>query len=90
METLTPLADMEIATQVFAALGQAVPPDVIRERFGLSQEQFREIIRAQNQKAIDLIHSWQNDDSGYEEENAEAIERALTIPPLSLRGVAQK
>lgn len=98
METMTPTADTDIAAplsqnvaaQVMAALRQAIPPAAVRERFGLSPKQFGEIIRQHNLATQELLHQWQNDTSGYEEEQADAIERALTVEPLSLREVGRK
>lgn len=44
-----------------------------------------EEIKVRNLAARKLLREWETDASGYEEENAEAIERALKDAPLSLR-----
>jgi hypothetical protein len=49
--------------------------------------------QAKNQAAIALLDEWLADESGYENDNAEAIERALAAindNPLSLREPSSK
>lgn len=46
--------------------------------------------RARNQAARALLEEWRGDLSGYEEDNADAIERALAPAPLSLREYGSK
>ncbi len=46
--------------------------------------------RARNRAARALLQEWRGDVSGYEEDNAEAIERALALAPLSLREYGSK
>lgn len=44
--------------------------------------------QARNLAALALLDTWENDTSGYEEENAEAIDRALSrteTEPFALR-----
>lgn len=79
----------DLTAHVVSALRQAIPPETVREQFGLSREQFHAIIREMNQAALQLMRQWEADDSGYEEENADAIERALAVSPLSLREVGR-
>lgn len=85
-----PPENVDLSARVVAALRQAIPPETVREQFGLSREQFQAIIQEMNQATLELIRQWKADDSGYEEENADAIERALAVSPLSLREIGRK
>ncbi len=44
-----------------------------------------EDIKSRNLAAQRLLRTWMTDESGYEEANADAIERALQVSPVSLR-----
>ncbi len=88
METLTnPSVEVtpELTAQVFAALSAGVRREKVIEQFGLSREQFDSIILERNRGLLRLLQTWAEDESGYEEENAEAIDRAIDGYPLSLR-----
>ena len=88
METLTnPSVEVtpELTAQVFAALSAGVRREVLRTRFNLTQAQFSEMILQRNQKVADLLDQWAANESGYEEQNAEAIDRSIKGCPLLLR-----
>ena len=96
METMTTTTEPSdavtptVAAEVIAALSAGLRQEKVIEKFGLTVPQFQSIMRERNQALARLLDEWAADESGYEEDNAEAIERALQGYPLSLREASAK
>ncbi len=80
-----PPENADLTAQVMSALRQAIPPETVREQFGLSREQFHAIIREMNQKALAWLDAWETEDSGEPDEDSPNVEKLLRDNPLSLR-----
>ncbi len=74
-----------LSAQVVAALRQAVPPETVRQRFGLSREQFQGIVGEMNQAAVAWLDAWEDADAGEPDDAGPNIDKLLRNNPLSLR-----
>lgn len=72
----------DLSAQVVAALRRAVPPETVRQRFGLSREQFQSIVGEMNRAAVAWLDAWQAEDVGEPDAGSPAIDKLLRDNPL--------